>query len=181
MRGNLLQQQLYACWDEWPPIPNLTGISPVRGEGQVKDSVLQMLGPLVFGECMASSGNELGWGMGAYRFLGVDLKPEGPSLCSHGLTNSLGQPTVPTHVGVCMSVCVCTVCAYMSLCVYVHSGGMYACIHFTLCRCVWVHMSAFVHAWLCACEGMGAVCRWGSSEPSPRHKSPQTHSWVRKH
>ena len=83
----------------------------MRGEGQVKDSVLQMLGPLVFGECMASSGNELGWGMGAYRFLGVDLKPEGPSLCSHGLTNSLGQPTVPTHVGVCMSVCVCTVCA----------------------------------------------------------------------
>ena len=59
--GNLLQQ-LYACRDEWPPIPNLTGISPVRGEGQVKDSVLQLLGPLVFGECMASIGNELGWG-----------------------------------------------------------------------------------------------------------------------
>ena len=155
MSGNLLQQQLYACWDEWPPIPNLTGISPVRGEGQVKDSVLQMLGPLVFGECMASSGNELGWGMGAYRFLGVDLKPEGPSLCSHGLTNSLGQPTVPTHVGVCMSVCVCTVCA----CVYL-------CVRASMDLCM---------------QGMGAVCRWGSSVPSPRHKSPQTHSWVRKH
>ena len=59
--GNLLQQQVYACWDEWPPIPNLTGISPVRGDGQVKDSVLQLLGPLVPGECMASSGDELGW------------------------------------------------------------------------------------------------------------------------
>ena len=53
----------------------------------------------------------MGWETGACRFLGVDLKPEGPSLCSHGLTNSLGQATVPTRVGVCMRVCVCTVCA----------------------------------------------------------------------
>lgn len=97
----------------------------------------------------------MGWETGACRFLGVDLKPEGPSLCSHGLTKSLSQSTVPTHVGVCMSVCVCTVCA----CVYL---------------CVRASMD------LCT-QGMGAVCRWGSFVPSPRHKSPQTHSWVRKH
>lgn len=108
-------------------------------------------------------------------FLGVDLKPEGPSLCSHGLTSSLGQPIVSTRVGVCMSVCVCTVCAYMSVCVYVHSGGMYACTPFTLCRCVWVHMSAFVHAWLCACEGMGAVCRWAALRLHP-DTSPLRHT-----
>ena len=58
------QQHLYACWDEWPPIPNLMGISLVRGEGHVKDSVLQLLGPLVFGECMTSKGDELAGGRG---------------------------------------------------------------------------------------------------------------------
>ena len=40
------------------------GISLVRGEGQVKDSVLQLLGPLVCGECMASNGDELAGGRG---------------------------------------------------------------------------------------------------------------------
>lgn len=89
----------------------------------------------------------MGWETGACRFLRVDLKPEGPSLCGHGLTNSLSQSTVPTHVGVCMSVCVCTVCACVYLCV---------CASMDLCM-----------------QGMGAVCRWGSSAPSPRHKSPR--------
>ena len=65
------------------------------------------------------------------------------------LTSSLGQPTVSTRVGVCMSVCVCTVCAYMSVCIRAFRG--YVCTY-TLYT---VQVCLGTYECICACM---AVC-----------------------
>ena len=69
----------------------------------------------------------MGWEMGACRFLRVDLKPEGPSLCGHGLTNSLGQPTLPTRGCLRECMCVYSVCIYVSVCICAFRG--YVCMY----------------------------------------------------
>ena len=78
--------------------------------------------------------------MGTCMFLWVDLKPEGPSVCSRGLINSLAHST-RVHTCGCVHVCMR---AFMGC----------ACLYtfYSVCRCVCTYV--------CVCAFM-AMCIWG--------------------
>lgn len=105
--------------------------------------------------CLGNAWRPVGMNWGGMGDGGLPVPRGGPkargALPVQSWPHQLPRPGHRAHACGCLHACmrVHSVCTCVSLCVC-------ACLHGL---CVW---------------GMGAVCRWGSSAPSPRHKSPQT-------
>ena len=105
--------------------------------------------------CLGNAWRPVGMNWGGMGDGGLPVPRGGPkargALPVQSWPHQLPRPGHRAHACGCLHACmrVHSVCTCVSLCVC-------ACLHGL---CVW---------------GMGAVCRPGSSAPSPRHKSPQT-------